>query len=318
MLSLLFVGPVRADLFESNEVLAIELHGPIHSTIRDKRNSKERPFTIVVDGESWPVKVRVRGKSRRDGCQFPPLRLNFNRGDADGGPFAGLEKVKLVTHCQNGEHFDANLFEEYAAYRMFSELSGFSHKVRLMHVRYFDTARPGKDPLVRYAFALEPLELVAGRMTAEVQQVPHVVKSRVELEQAALVFAFQYLIGNADWSLVTARGDENCCHNGNLVQREGMSYLVPYDFDLSGFVNAKYADQRRATRRYNGYCFKGLDSAAAINAIVAQEQALLDVVRGLPDADEKGAARRLAFLARFFDRARAGGLAEYFDSNCVG
>ena len=318
-LLLVFVSvPVRADLFESDVVLSIELHGPVQRTIRDKRSSKERPFRIVVDGESWPVAVRVRGKSRRDECQFPPLRLNFSSGDTDGGPFAGLDKVKLVTHCHSGKHFNANLLEEYAAYRMFSLLSDYSHRVRLMHIRYVDTARPGKDPLVRYAFAIEPLEHIAERMTGEVQQVPHVVKSRVAVEQAALVFAFHYLIGNADYSLVTARGEENCCHNGNLVQKGGMSYLVPYDFDLSGFVNARYADQRRASRRYQGYCFKDLDAEAAIDAIVAKEEALLGIVSGLPDANDKDAGKRLAFLARFFDAARAGGLAEYFDANCVG
>ena len=307
---LFMTAPVRADLFESDVVLSIELHGPVQRTIRDKRDSEERPFRIVVNGESWPVEVRVRGKSRRDECSFPPLRLNFRSDDVNGGPFAGLDKVKLVTHCQTGQHFDANLLEEYAAYRMFSQLSGFSHRVRLMHIRYFDTARPGKDPLVRYAFALEPVEHLAERMTAEVQRVPHVVKSRVAREQAALVFAFQYLIGNADWSLVTARGEENCCHNVNLLQKDGMSYLVPYDFDLSGFVNARYADQRRATRRYRGYCFEGLDPAPAIHAIVAIEETLLGVVSGLPDANEKDAGKRLAFLARFFDSARAGRLAD--------
>lgn len=311
-------------LFTSDAVLEVELRGPVGSTIRDKRKRAERPFEIVVDGNAWPVEVRVRGKSRLDECRFPPLRLNFKRDDVVDGPFAGLDKVKLVTHCRDAQHYEANLLEEYAAYRMFSQLSAFSHRVRLMRVRYADTGKQGKDPLIRYAFAFEPLELVAKRTGADVLEVPHVVKSRLAAEQAALVFVYQYLIANADWSLVREDGEDSCCHNGSLLQKDGLNYFVPYDFDLSGFVNARYAIPdpslpiRRVTSRlYRGYCIKGLNLAAPIDAIVAKEAELLAIVRGLPDAGSKDAAKRLAFLAEFFESARAGGLAEHLESNCV-
>ena len=312
-------------LFASDEVLEVELRGPIGSTVRDKRKRAERPFTIVVDGESWPVDVRVRGKSRVGQCRFPPLRLDFRRDAVIGGPFAGLGKVKLVTHCKDADHYDANLFEEYATYRMFSLLSEFSHRVRLMRIRYVDTAKPGKAALVRYAFALEPIELVARRMQAVEHEVPHVVKSRLATDQAALVFVFHYLIANSDWSLVTAEDEETCCHNGRLLHKEGRNYIVPYDFDLSGFVNARYADPgpslpiRRVTSRlYRGYCIKGLDLGVAVDAIVAREAGITGVVKALPDAAEKGADERLDFLAPFFEYARAGGLAARLEAKCVG
>ena len=312
-------------LFSSDAVLDVELRGPLRSTLRDKRERSERSFTITVDSQSWPVEVRVRGKSRVRECRFPPLRLNFRRNDVTGGPFAGLDKVKLVTHCRDGRHFDANLLEEYAAYRMFSLLSGFSHRVRLMRVRYVDTVKPGEDPLVRYAFAVEPIEQVATRLGAEVELVPHVVTSRLAVAQAELVFVYHYLIGNTDWSLVTADGEESCCHNGRLLQKDGKNYLVPYDFDLSGFVNARYSAPDRSlpirrvtTRLYRGYCVDGLDPGTAIDAIVAARPDMMTVVSSLPDATEKGAEKRLAFLAQFFEEAGAGGLAERLASNCVG
>jgi len=312
-------------LFSADAVLEVELRGPIGSTIRDKRKRQERPFTISVDGESWPVEVRVRGKSRVEECRFPPLRLDFRRDVVSGGLFAGLDKVKLVTHCRDAAHYNANLFEEYAAYRMFSLVSEFSHRVRLMRIRYVDTAKPDKDPLVRHAFALEPIEFVAKRMKAEVHEVPHVVKSRLAVEQASLVFVYHYMIANPDWSLVTADGEESCCHNGTLLNKDGFNYLVPYDFDLSGFVNARYAvpDEglpiRRVTSRlYRGYCIKGLDLGAAINAIVVGEADIMAVVSSLPDAAAKHARKRPEFLASFFELARAGGLAKHLESNCVG
>ena len=325
LLLLLVAASSRAELFASDAVLEVELRGPISATLRDKRKRAERSFTIVLNGESWPVEVRVRGKSRAEECRFPPLRLNFGKHDVSDGPFAGLGKVKLVTHCRGTEHYHANVLEEYAAYRMFSLLSDVGHRVRLMQIRYIDTSKPRSEPLVRYAFALEPIEHVAERTAGEVLHVPHVVKSRVALEQASLVFAFHYMIANTDWSLVTAKGEKSCCHNGSLVQRDGMNYLVPYDFDLAGFVNPRYSATDRAlairrvtTRLYRGYCIDGLDPGAAIDTMIAREADLLAIVRYLPDAADKVTDERLDFLARFFELARAGGLASHFESNCVG
>ncbi|RYF85195.1 MAG: hypothetical protein EON98_07260 [Chitinophagaceae bacterium] len=49
---------------------------------------------------------------------------------------------------------------------------------------------------------------------------------------------FQYMIGNTDWSVPNF-------HNIKLVQAKSDSfsapYLVPYDFDFSGIVDASYA-----------------------------------------------------------------------------
>lgn len=318
-------NPARAGLFESDEVLSVVLEGPLAETLRDTESRVERPFQLIVGDASLDIAVRVRGKSRAERCRFPPLRLNFKSADADDTVFAGLGKLKLVTHCKKSEHFEQNLLEEYAAYRMFSLLSEFSHRVRLLRIRYVDTSEPDGGAVVRYAFVLEPIEQVAERMGAEVQHVPHVVKSSIALEQAGLVFAYHYLIANTDWSLVTATDEETCCHNGSLLRRGDQNYLVPYDFDLAGFVNARYAKPdpglsiRRVTARlYRGYCLDGLDIAKSIEAIVASEAEILAVVRALPDAPRKDADRRVSFLAGFFESARREGLAERFESSCVG
>ncbi len=324
-LLLLVAAQGHAELFDSDEVLSIDLQGPLVETLRDRSRRAERPFTLMVDGSALEVAVRVRGKSRAEECRFPPLRLNFEDAQADSTVFANLDKLKLVTHCQKTRHFEQNVLEEYAAYRMFARLSEFSHRARLIRVRYVDTSKPGRDPVVRYAFALEPIEQVARRTAAEVQHVPHVVESRLAVEQAALVFVYHYLIANTDWSLVTAQGEQNCCHNGSLLLKDGRNYLVPYDFDLSGFVNPRYARpdpdlpiRRITSRLYRGYCIDGVDVAAAIDAILAAEADLLDMVRDLPDAVAKDADKRLAFLGKFFELARSGGLAERLESSCVG
>ncbi len=314
-----------APLFAEDGVLEVELRGPVGHTIRDKRKRRERPFELVLEGSSWPVAVRVRGKSRLKQCRFPPLRLNFRAADVEGGPLDGLDKVKLVTHCRDASHYEANLLEEFASYRMFALLSEFGHRVRLMRIRYVDTSRPNADPLVRYGFAIEPLENVAARTATDIIEVPHVAKSDIAVGQAALVFVYQYLIANVDWSLVRADGEDSCCHNVGLLRKDEASYIVPYDFDLSGFIDARYAKpdaslpiRRVTTRLYRGYCVDGLDLQAAIDTILAKESEILAEIAALPNGGAEESAQRVAFLATFFDEAKGGALAAHFEAECVG
>ena len=313
-------------LFESDEILELKLSGPLKATLRDRRNPRERPFTVVTsDGGEWPVAVRTRGKSRTKLCSFPPLRLNFETDRVLDGPFVGQDKVKLVTHCADRAPGGDDLLEEFVAYRIFAFLSDYGHRARLLRITYVDTDKKRREPLLRYAFALEPTEQLAARTGATPLETEHLVKSRIDREQAALVFVFQYLIANLDWSLVKNRQDDACCHNVHLVQREGRDYLVPHDFDLSGLVIPDYARrapnlaQRPSRRRsYQGYCMDGLPLEQAIAAVLARQEEIMALVEGLPWADAEEAAERRVFFGKFFDEARAGDLGARMAGDCIG
>jgi hypothetical protein len=312
-------------LFESDEILELELSGPLKATLRDRRKPRERPFTVATTDGEWPVAVRTRGKSRTKLCSFPPLRLNFETDAIIDGPFAGEDKVKLVTHCTDRVQGGDDLLEEFVAYRIFASLSDYGHRVRLLRIAYVDTEKKRPEPQVRYAFALEPIEQLAARTGASPLQTEHLVKSRIDREQAALVFVFQYLIANLDWSLVKNRQDDACCHNVHLVQREGRDYLVPYDFDLSGLVIPDYARrapnvaQRPSRRRsYQGYCMDGLQLDEAVAAMLARQDEVMTLVAGLPWTDAEEAAERRAFFGKFFDEARAGDLGARLAGDCIG
>ena len=327
LLSVGFLSVTHAteSLFDSDSILELELRGPLAATVRDTRRPTERPFKVGTRGEYWDVDVRARGKSRVHYCRFPPLRFDFDTDVVTTGPFAAQNKLKLVTHCSDGPQSDDNLLEEYVAYRIFAALSPVSHRVRLLRLTYVDTDKPEREPLVRHAFAIEPIDQVAARNRGHTARVEHLVTSRIEREQAALVFVFQYLIANADWSLVKIRDDDECCHNVHVVTTAERDFLVPYDFDLSGLVNPRYA--RRAPnlrnrsvreRSYGGYCLGGMQLDQAVAAIVAQREAIMAVVEGLPWADAEAAAERRAFLEAFFDEAATTALAKRLEGECVG
>jgi len=313
-------------LFDASDILDIELRGPLRETILDTSERAERGFVLVAGGDELQVQVRVRGNSRVRVCRFPPLRLKFQGAAGDGTAFAGLGKVKLVTHCKQAESFEQNLLEEYLAYHLMALLSEASFRVRLLRVTYVDTGRADQKPLQRFAFALEPVEMLADRLGGAAVELPGIRPSRLDRPYLARMFVGQYLIGNTDWSLVTADTDEFCCHNGEIIEKEGRLFVVPYDFDLSALVNTAYAklqtgsrNRSPSRRRYRGYCFDGLDMPAAIREVAGAREAVMVAVDALEAATGREFKRERSFLEGFFrEVVDVEKLNRKFEKSCIG
>jgi hypothetical protein len=241
ILSVIAYPTLASPLFDEDQVLRIELNGPLSSLVKNKASREERPFQLQVDGVTLDIKVRTRGNSRLRVCTFPPLRLDFRSTDTAETVFANQGKLKLVTQCRNGKRSQQDVLEEYVAYRILTLLSGVSFRVRLVHIAYIDTDSRGDKKKQQYGFFIEPVKQLVARTNGVKAEVPAVSLVSLDQAQAALVYIFQYLIGNTDWSLVTAESDEHCCHNVDLIDVGSKRFLLPYDFDLSGLVNATYA-----------------------------------------------------------------------------
>ena len=104
---------------------------------------------------------------------------------------------------------------------------------------------------------------------------------------------FQYLIGNTDFSPILAAPGEACCHNYVLLnpddddQRPQLS--VPYDFDMSGIVNASHAQPNPRfklrsvrTRLYRGRCDNNAYLESSLQAFRDRRQAINELVAGSP------------------------------------
>lgn len=312
-----------APLFDDAAVIDIELRGPINETLRDTRDREERPFVLTVEDTEFSTMVSVRGNSRVVYCSFPPLRLRFN--DVADTVFAGQGKLKLVTHCNKASSYELNVLEEYAAYRIMALLTDSAIRVRLLHIRYVDTDKPGKDPLERFGFVLETEEDMAARIGGTRVELDGVIPSRLAREQLAAVFVTQYLIGNADYSLVTATGDDSCCHNGILIEVDNQLHYVPYDFDLASLVNARYAKsaagsgRRARARRYVGYCFEGLDLEAAILRVRDAREDVFAEIRAVEAISGRELKHARRFLEEFYREAEdVERLVARFEKSCLG
>ena len=325
-LSPTIVHSAATPLFDDDTVLEVELAGPLGALISNKKKRAELPFFLLSKGTQHSVKVRVRGKSRLRVCKFPPLRINFEIADTGDTIFSGQDKLKLVTHCKSSEQAEKNTLEEFAAYRIFNLISDLSYRVRLLRITYTNTDEPGKGKLLqRYAFLIESESQLADRTGGKPVQVAGLPRRSLGENQAAAVFIFQYLIGNTDWSLVTGDDEETCCHNGDLFELGSKLQYVPYDFDLAGLVDARYAYPhpslriRKVTQRlYRGLCLSPEILRNALTTVNARRREILDLLRGIPGLSPEDIEAKVEYLERFFVKAEdAKGLLRSFGRQCL-
>lgn len=312
-------------LFDDESPLEIVLHGPLSTVLEQRNDPVEQAFVLSVDQQRLPVKVRARGNSRLRVCDFPPLRLNFARDTAANSVFAGQDKIKLVTHCKTGRRDTGAVLDEYLAYRIFNLLSDYSYRTRLVRVRYEDTEQDENEEVFD-GFLIESDEEFATRTSGTIEQVPAVRYSQLNDRQATIIYVYQYLIANTDWSLVAAIDDDNCCHNGDLYRINQQLVLVPYDFDLSGLVNASYAKPDSSlrirsvrSRIYRGYCTDPETLRDALHHVKANQATIMQLVNTIPAATKKKLEARQRLVSDFFKKTeKEEKLLKRFNRRCLG
>jgi hypothetical protein len=185
---------------------------------------------------SGPVNLEVRGKTRRQMCYLPPLKVDFKNKEGTG--LSPLGSIKLVNVCEIGKKENAEyLMKEYLVYKMYNLITEKSFRVRLLRINYVDVEGKRK-PIREFGFLLEDVKDMARRMEYVERKRPLRHTELANRQQLTRVSMFEYMIGNTDWS-VPAR------HNIKLLVSKADSnsvpFPVPYDFDHSGIVKTNYA-----------------------------------------------------------------------------
>lgn len=309
--------PAPRPLFESNDVLRVQIEAPFTTIMRDRESDEnhEGLFHITDDSgarQTFDLKLRTRGNYRRDPshCRFAPLRLNFRKKQLDGTLLEGQDRLKLVTHCENlGKDYEQSVVLEYLAYRILNELTDLSFRVRLLHIDYIDTEGDNKTRS-KYAFVIEEDGDLSGRIGLQIAEVSSIGVERLDPRQAALVSVFQYFLGNTDFSPVRGAASEFCCHNILLlIGTDGMFVPVAYDFDLSGFVDSPYASPNPALkitavtqRLYRGFCSYNDRVGESIGLISGERDAIAQLVQNQQGLIKASSRKALRFLDKFYER----------------
>jgi hypothetical protein len=314
--------PVRTDeigaqpLFASQETLKVRIEAPFSTLMRERSDTEYVDGTLSYTDASGneqllDLKLRARGKYRmqRSTCDLPPVRLNFRKKQVMGTEFAGQDKLKLVTHCENrGTRYEQGVLKEYLAYKFLNALTPLSFGARLLHVDYVDTERGETD--TRYSFVIEDDDRLAERIGAEPVKLPRLSYEGLNGQYANLVAVFEFMIGNTDFSMVVGARNDNCCHNTVPFSIEGEgegNYVIPYDFDFAGLVNASYAKPnpklpitRVVQRLYRGLCVHNSHLDGTLQQFQDKREVFREMVSSLEGLDDKTRERALQYIDGFY------------------
>jgi predicted methyltransferase len=300
-------------LFGSEDVLELTLTAPMKTLVAKRAEYPEVQGVITVAGPGGPldldVDVRTRGKSRLSICTFPPLRLDFKRGQVTDTLFAGQNRLKLATRCKTGDSYERYLEMEYQLYRVYALLSDIAYRVRPVRMRYVDTERDNEVSDMS-GFLIESTEELAARAQMEVLEMPEIQLVDLEVARLATFTLFEYFLGNTDWSVTSKNAnDEICCHNSDTLTPIGGGPIVsvPFDFDQSGIIDTSYAlpnERLRITsvrtRKYRGFCSGNEHLDAVIAKFNAARPAIEAVFAGA-QLDERTRKSTSDYIAEFYE-----------------
>jgi hypothetical protein len=299
-------------LFASQEPISLTLRGPISTIARGERRAREATLMLRSPAaETHAIRLSPRGITRlkRDICQFAPMRIEFVQPPPPGSLFERQGRLKLVTHCRAAESFQRHVLLEYAAYKLYNQLTPASYRVRLANIDYVD--ENGRPVTTRLGFFIEDIDHVAARNGTRSAAVgERISRSQLSPREAARFALFQYMIGNLDWAMTAGPPGDTCCHNSRLIEPvAGSAGLVPvpYDFDHAGLVDAPYATppdvvpvRTVRTRYYRGYCAHNAHIAPLAAEFRGNRPQLLAALSQIPQIDERTRARATAYLELFF------------------
>ncbi len=271
-------------LFKRTEPLEITISTNLDKLVND-RDSTERdlyPAELVYkDSSGAPVKVAVtlrsRGHYRRQfrNCDFPPLRLEMTKAASNKTVFEGNRKLKVTTSCRPANpDYEQYILQEAALFRMYATLTPWSYRVRLARITYHDVTGKAKTVTSR-AFLVEDDGDLAQRRKVKKFETKGALFENLEPDTWGFTQMFEYMAGNTDFSV-------SALHNITLLQdTTGLVYAVPFDFDWSGAVNARYAFPDKilpirvvTERLWRGDCRTAEELIPTINHFKARRAAL--------------------------------------------
>lgn len=304
-----------APLFQSHEPIKIRIKGPMRTFRRERSDEEDLPAVAVwqeADGRTIEAEIglRARGNYRRrpKTCSLPPIRLNFKTSTVAGTIFQGQDKLKLVTHCRDrSRRYREAVLREYLTYRMLNTMTDLSYRVRRLEVTYEDTESNRAD-YESIAFVIEHKDGFSARTGLPILSLPRTYLKDLDPAYTNLTSVFQYMIGNTDFSPLKGAADADCCHNVNLYGDAGTAiFPVPYDFDMSGMIDAEYASpnprfrlRNVRQRLYRGRCAFNDQLPATIQAFNDKRNELYALADNADFMENSSRNKMRRYLDSFF------------------
>ena len=280
--AIMFAQETENGLFSSNDILESKIaFSP--KVLRKSNNDTlyfDTPLMFKVGGEwkEMEIGIRARGNFRRATCYYPPVKVDLKKKQTKETIFQGHKKLKLVLPCLKQSDKNDNILKELMVYKLFELVTPYHFKTRRLTVEFTDQNKKKNTVETINGFFIEDDKKVAKRAEGKVFERyihPMAMDSDASIRNAL----FQYMIGNTDFSTAYQ-------HNGKLLYAGKKIIPLPYDFDMSGFINPSYAVVNETLgidnirdRKYRGFKRAEEDFQKVRKDFIAQKQAMYDLMK---------------------------------------
>jgi len=297
----------RKSFFKDERPIEVTLRTDIGSLID---NRKEPAFQKAAIAWKFPddtsvineeIQVRPRGITRKIVCNMASLMLDFK---TPGSPrLSPLNKLKMVGGCGKTNSDEQFAMKEYLVYKMYNLFTEMSFRVRLLKVKYEDSKGKSKS-FTQYAYVIEDVDDMAKRNACREKEGKSFNSEKTNRNMMTLVGVFQFMIGNTDWSVPNY-------HNVKLlvprIDSMAVPYVVPYDFDYSGFVNTGYAVPTEelglygvTERLYRGFPRTMEEMEVIANVFIQKEEQVKAIINDFPLCEIKVKKQMINYIENFY------------------
>ena len=230
--------PIKSDLLYKDQTpLSIKLNysnKEVNAKTDDSAYIKTNmEFLHEEKWSSIELRIRARGNFRRSECYFPPIKMKIKKDQYKETLFDGNKSMKLVLPCKLEPENNDNILQEFIAYKIYEQISPYHFKTRRVDIDFNEIRGKKTKNFKLKGFLIEDDKRVAKRHEGKVFERyihPMTMQHLTSVQNAF----FQYLLGNTDFSVAYQ-------HNGKLLYVDKKIIPLPYDFDMTGWVNPSYA-----------------------------------------------------------------------------
>lgn len=292
--------------FTDEDIVEISLSTDIRKLQNEKLPDIFQPaeVTLTLPGNP-PIKegitVAARGHFRRDNCNIPPIMIDFKNPSSP--ILSPLGKLKLVIACGPRADDEQLVLKEFLVYKMYNLLENKSFRVRLVKLSYNDT-RGKIKPFTQYAFLVEDDKDMATRNGCIKKDKATYNTESTNRSLMTKVAVFEYMISNGDWSVP---GNHNIKLIYDKQNSNALPFVVPYDFDHSGFVNAGYAlpseilgTEAVTERVYRGFPRSMEELQLTFDLFKAKKEAIMSLINNFTLLKESYRKEATRYLEEFY------------------
>lgn len=293
--------------FTDDQLLDMTITTDIKALQTQKGNDVFQDGTVsikVPDSTAIMANIAIapRGNFRRGYCRIPPMMINFRKDP--NSRLASLGKLKMVLGCGVRSEDEQLLLKEYLVYKIYNLLEDKSFRVRLLHTNYVDT-KDRLKPFTQYSFLIEDDGDLCRRNHCKKKEHGQYLTESTDRNMMTMVALFQYMIGNTDWAVPNN-------HNIKLIfdkkNDAAPPYVVPYDFDYCGLVDASYAvpneiigTEKVTERVYRGFPRTMEEIQTTLDVFRAKKAAIYALINNFTLVTEKNRKTMIEYLDDFFE-----------------